>query len=542
MTAPQQRLRCAVYTRKSTEEGLDQQFNSLDAQREACEAYILSQTGEGWDCLPARYDDGGWSGGNMDRPALKRLLHDIAQRRVDVVVVYKVDRLTRSLMDFARIVESFDANNVSFVSVTQAFNTTSSMGRLTLNVLLSFAQFEREVTGERIRDKIAASKARGMWMGGNIPLGYDLGDRKLVVNAVEADQVELTFRQYLSLGSIPKVAKYLDQSGLTSKRWTARSGRTHGGTRLSCGAIAHILSNRVYVGEIVHKGKIHRGDHDAIVDHTVFEAVQAKLAENRHARVRRKTRAATCPLAGKLFDEDGQPMGPSFSYGRGRRTYCYYVSGSLLPNGRIGHTDNMKGRRISASRLERLLADRLAPIVQSGAQPSSIFDRISRISCSERTIRIAISINTIKDAGQCTDMLLGRAQLHLDPSARIEDGNLLLAIDAAGIRQGKAIRPSGDVLDRTEHSSILSELLRTSHRQLAKIYASPLSPASHPQMCTPINDWGRDRMAICLLAPDIQKALLLGAAPPGLEAEQLLRRDLPLDWEEQRRTLGFVNG
>ena len=229
MTDAKTKFRCAIYTRKSTDEGLEQNFNSLDAQRAACEAYILSQAGEGWECLPEHYDDGGWSGGNMDRPALRALLAAISQGQVDIVVVYKVDRLTRSLTDFSRIIEVFDQNKASFVSVTQAFNTTNSMGRLTLNVLLSFAQFEREVTGERIRDKIAASKARGIWMGGGIPVGYDLGDRRLIVNADEAKLVRQMFERYLELGSLMALARDLDRKGVRTKRWTARNGKERGG-------------------------------------------------------------------------------------------------------------------------------------------------------------------------------------------------------------------------------------------------------------------------------------------------------------------------
>ncbi len=228
------RLRCAIYTRKSSEEGLEQNFNSLDAQREACEAFVLSQAGEGWECLSELYDDGGWSGGNMERPALRRLLDDIARGRIDIVVVYKVDRLTRSLMDFARIVEVFDREKVSFVSVTQAFNTTSSMGRLTLNVLLSFAQFEREVTGERIRDKIAASKARGIWMGGSVPLGYDLGERQLVINPAEAETIRHIYRRYLELKSLPALVKDLTATSIFTKCWTSRTGITHGGIPFNC--------------------------------------------------------------------------------------------------------------------------------------------------------------------------------------------------------------------------------------------------------------------------------------------------------------------
>jgi site-specific DNA recombinase len=250
MTEAKTRFRCAIYTRKSTDEGLEQNFNSLDAQRAACEAYIQSQAGEGWECLPQVYDDGGWSGGNMERPALKRLLAEISKGQVDIVVVYKVDRLTRSLTDFARIVETFDNNKASFVSVTQAFNTTNSMGRLTLNVLLSFAQFEREVTGERIRDKIAASMARGIWMGGSIPKGYDLGDRRLDVNPIEAEQIRYIFKRYLELNSLVSLAKDLDQNNIRSKRWTARSGKERGGYLYGPSGLSYLLRNRIYLGEI----------------------------------------------------------------------------------------------------------------------------------------------------------------------------------------------------------------------------------------------------------------------------------------------------
>ncbi len=297
-------LRCAIYTRKSTDEGLEQEFNSLDAQRASCEAFILSQAGEGWSLLPHHFDDGGWSGGNMERPALKSLLKAISEGRIDVVVVYKVDRLTRSLMDFARIVEQFDAHGVSFVSVTQAFNTTSSMGRLTLNVLLSFAQFEREVTGERIRDKIAASKARGIWMGGNLPLGYDVKDRKLFIVEEEAELVRHIYKRYQELGSVLPLVKELDASGHRTKRWTSSKGNVLGGCRFSCGAIYHILGNRIYLGEIVHKGKAHKGEHPAIIDPELFNAVQTKLSANRVKRVKRKEKATASPLTGKLFDAD----------------------------------------------------------------------------------------------------------------------------------------------------------------------------------------------------------------------------------------------
>jgi site-specific DNA recombinase len=254
MKARSRKLRCAVYTRKSTEEGLDQEFNSLDAQREACEAYIASQKCEGWLLVPDRYDDGGLSGGTLDRPALKRLLADIEDGRVDVVVVYKIDRLSRSLMDFAKLVEVFERHGVTFVSVTQSFNTTTSMGRLTLNILLSFAQFEREVSAERIRDKFAASRARGMWMGGTPPLGYDVKERKLVVNDKEADLVRLIFSRFLRIGSATKLAQELRRAGHTTKTWTTQNGHHRPGKPLDKGALYKILGNRVYLGEAVHKG------------------------------------------------------------------------------------------------------------------------------------------------------------------------------------------------------------------------------------------------------------------------------------------------
>ena len=326
--------RCALYTRKSSEEGLDQEFNSLDAQREACEAFVKSQKSEGWRSLAARYDDGGVSGGSMERPALQRLLADIAADKIEVVVVYKIDRLTRSLADFARMVELFDRHQVSFVSVTQAFNTTSSMGRLTLNVLLSFAQFEREVTGERIRDKIAASKAKGMWMGGTVPLGYDVptdASRALVLNEAEATAVRTIFKAYLELGSVPVLQRWLDARGIRSKRRTTRGGRVVGGLPFSRGALFHLLRNRTYLGLIVHQHQAHPGRHAAIVATAVFDTVQAKLDANARRHNARSGRVARAPLTGRIFDIDGQPMSPSFTHGQRGQVYRYYVSARLEP-------------------------------------------------------------------------------------------------------------------------------------------------------------------------------------------------------------------
>jgi site-specific DNA recombinase len=278
--------RCAIYTRKSSEEGLDQSFNSLHAQREACEAYILSQRHEGWNALSDEYDDGGFSGGNMERPGLKKLLEDIAAGKIDTVVVYKVDRLTRSLADFAKIVETFDGKGVSFVSVTQQFNTTTSMGRLTLNVLLSFAQFEREVTGERIRDKVAASKKKGMWMGGIVPLGYDHRDRELHVNDAEAEQVRHIFEKYIKLGSVFDLYDYLKDNDYRSKRRTTTTGRNFGGSVLSRGTLYHLLSNPAYIGKTRHGDKLYEGRHQAIIDEKTWQAAAELLAAN---RVKRRT-------------------------------------------------------------------------------------------------------------------------------------------------------------------------------------------------------------------------------------------------------------
>ena len=318
-------VRCAVYTRKSSEEGLDQSFNSLHAQREACEAYVLSQKHEGWEVVPTEYDDGGFSGGNMDRPGLKKLLADIAARRVDTVVVYKVDRLTRSLADFAKIVEQFDGQGVSFVSVTQQFNTTSSMGRLTLNVLLSFAQFEREVTGERIRDKIAASKRKGMWMGGSVPLGYDLHNRTLTINQAEAEQVRTIYQTYLELGCVSRLRDRLEELGIRSKSRISGAGRASGNAVFSRGSLYEMLQNPLYLGEIRHKKERHPGQHEAILKKELWERVQKQLASNRPLGAVHGGTSETSWLAGLLFDAEGNRFTPSHTTKRGRH-YRYYVS------------------------------------------------------------------------------------------------------------------------------------------------------------------------------------------------------------------------
>lgn len=359
--------RCAVYTRKSSDEGLEQSFNSLDAQREACIAYIESQRGEGWKLLSAHYDDGGFSGGNMERPALQNLLADIDAGLVDVVVVYKVDRLTRSLADFAKIVERFDQRGVSFVSVTQQFNTTTSMGRLTLNVLLSFAQFEREVTGERIRDKIAASKRKGMWMGGFLPLGYDAKDRALVINREEAQRVRTIYEQYLRLKSVRKLKSWLDDNGHRSKHRVSATGCSFGGAKFSRGALYTLLQNRIYLGEIVHKGQCYPGAHRAILDQTVWDQAQKLLAHNRVERVGRLRAKEPSLLAGLLFDTDGHRLTPIHSTKSGKR-YRYYEARPIEANGIV----KIKASRVPAHDLEQIVIGALLRFLQSDADVAKV--------------------------------------------------------------------------------------------------------------------------------------------------------------------------
>ena len=344
--------RCATYTRKSSEEGLEQDFNSLHAQREACEAFIKSQHGEGWRLVKAAYDDGGFSGGTMERPALQRLLADIRERVIDVIVVYKVDRLTRSLADFAKMVELFDAHAVSFVAVTQQFNTTSSMGRLTLNVLLSFAQFEREVTGERIRDKIAASKRKGMWMGGTVALGYDVTDHRLVINPAEAETVKGIFQRYLELRSVRLLKDDLDRRGIISKIRLSRNGNRSGGKAFSRGALYELLSNPVYIGEIRHRQERHPGQHKPIVERELWEQAQRQLRDQAARFRRRATKAGPSPLAGKLFDEDGECLYAAGA-AKGERRYRYYVSRRLV----TGSADKVRnGWRLPGPEIERTVA------------------------------------------------------------------------------------------------------------------------------------------------------------------------------------------
>src|SRR5438552_3730760 len=361
------RKRCAIYTRKSSEEGLEQEFNSLQAQCEACEAYIRSQRHEGWVLARTRYDDGGFSGGNIERPALQRLLADIQGGRIDIIVVYKVDRLTRSLADFARLVEIFDAQGVSFVSVTQQFNTTSSMGRLTLNVLLSFAQFEREVTGERIRDKIAASKKKGMWMGGWVPIGYDRKDRTLTINETEALTVRTIFDLFLKLKNVQRVQTELVRLNLTTKPYATPRGRAVGGLSFARGHIYKILSNRLYIGEIEHKGVRYPGQHPPLVDGATWDAVQAQLATNHHENRARTNAKSKSLLAGLIYDVAGNRLVSSHATKNGKR-YRYYVTSQGA--GRLVATPDLTRLWLPAAMIDELVRARLQTLLRDRTQIS----------------------------------------------------------------------------------------------------------------------------------------------------------------------------
>jgi site-specific DNA recombinase len=559
-------IRCAVYTRKSHEEGLEQDFNSLDAQRESCEAYIASQKHEGWACLPDLYDDGGISGATMERPALKRLLADVAARRVDTVVVYKVDRLTRSLGDFAKIVEVFDQAGVSFVSVTQQFNTTTSMGRLTLNMLLSFAQFEREVTGERIRDKIAASKKKGLWMGGLPPLGYDVDDRKLVVNAGEAETVRHIYRRYLDLGSVRNLQADLKHDGIVSKRRVDRYGRPTGGKPLARGALYHLLQNRIYRGEIVHKDKSYPGAHDAIVDEPLWQAVQEKLAANRQDRVIGSSAAEPSLLAGLLEDDTGTPMTPTHANKKGTR-YRYYVTRDT-------------GRwRVPAADLEGLVAKRLCRFLGSNAElfaaietiVSDATDRagllargaaLSRewaelappdkkailqglvdcITLKPDRLEIAISPHRIVELLEDSDLRAPGRSTGQPPSGNTSSTlalSLAVRLKRAGI-ETRMIIDGGDqnARRRTDHS--LHRLLAQGHRYREMVLRRGQSISELAAEAGVGRSYFSRILRLGFLSPDAVKTILADGHPLELTARKLGGDSyLPIEWERQKDFLGI---
>jgi site-specific DNA recombinase len=572
-TRTSRRLRCAIYTRKSSDEGLDQAFNSLDAQREACAAFVVSQKHEGWTVLPTLYDDGGYSGGTLDRPALQQLLAHIADGKVDVVVVYKIDRLTRSLFDFAKIVEAFDEHSVSFVSITQQFNTTTSMGRLTLNVLLSFAQFEREVAGERIRDKIAASKKKGMWMGGLPPLGYDVRDRKLIVNKDEARTVLHIFRRYLDLRSVRALKEELDAAGICSKHRTLKDGTVYGGRKLSRGALYLMLQNRIYRGEITHKGNAYPGEHKSIVDKVLWDQVQAVLAENRVDRAIGTEAKHPSLLAGLVFDESGERLTPTHAVKKGTR-YRYYISKFLI----TGATkDSSQGRRIPAGDLEGLVIGRLrafladegailtaiSEAVETGAEQQRLIEHGRQVSDEFPTLssdairsivmalvrRIDIKTEHIEIEVSCRglhDLLAAESIVSLAQSTATRgqpDDVLRLKVEARLQRVGREMKL---VVDNAENQAeadpgLLRIIARAHDFQERLMQNSDLTvPAISVQEQLTIGYLSR-LLRLPSLAPDIVTAIINGQHPPQLSAKRLMRLalKLPTDWAEQRKLLGF---
>lgn len=551
------KLRCAIYTRKSTEEGLDMAFNSLYAQREACEAYVTSQKAEGWVLVPTAYDDGGFSGGTMDRPALARLLADVRAGKVDVIVVYKVDRLTRALSDFARIVDVLDEAGASFVSVTQAFNTTTSMGRLTLNVLLSFAQFEREVIAERVRDKVAQSKARGIWMGGNVPLGYDVEDRKLLANPTEAATVVHIFQSYLDQPSVRALKETLDMQGVRTKIQRGKTG-PRGGVSFSRGALYWLLSNPIYIGKLRHKDKLHEGQHDGIIPLDLWDAVQAKLKASAAERGNATTGSGTALLTGMIHDAAGRPMSPSFTVKAGRR-YHYYVS-SISNDIDRGLTGSSAApvARVPARRLEAAVREALRALLLDEAQLAGLFGDGDTATTRRRLATAAeFARHFAPHAIDGAHSLLTRLHFSLiilrdRVEASVAHSALLAALDlatgkVAGDEGRIALMVSSNITHRKRGARLviarnapaekmpdpnLVALIGKAHRARAALFSS----------AAPRGNRHIERLArLAYLAPDITSAILNGTQPATLTSRSLLKLPgLPLEWTEQRKMLKFV--
>jgi site-specific DNA recombinase len=548
------RLRCAIYTRKSTDEGLDQAFNSLDAQREACAAYALSQKSEGWSLLPGLYDDGGFSGGDMNRPALARLLADVHDRKVDIVIVYKVDRLTRSLTDFARIVDVFDKAGVSFVSVTQQFNTTTSMGRLTLNVLLSFAQFEREVIGERIRDKIAQSKAKGMWMGGPVPLGYDAVDRTLVPNPAEAKTVEHIFRRYLAHSSTAELLKELKAAGIVSKPRTVRGDINRGGRPFVRGPLHHLLGNPIYIGKVRHRGQLYDGQHVPIIDQALWDAVQAKRSAALGGRQGRKDSQHRSLLTGMIRDHVGRPLTPSHAV-RNRKRYRYYVSGTAsVVDDAEGSTPAL---RLNARELEQGLAEAAAHLLADQRSIMAL-PSVDAVALRQRFHK-AENLSSMLQSGTAAErrhqlVTLGLAMVvypdRIEASisqerliaaldgkkAEHDDGErIALPVPTKPVRRGRTLKLviGSKKVTAPRLDPELIALLRKAETARQRLFA--------PQQSAATSDREDERVArLAFLAPDIVAAILDGGQPPELTSRRLMRlAAIPLDWKAQRKALGF---
>jgi DNA invertase Pin-like site-specific DNA recombinase len=532
MNGPVSKLaRCAIYTRKSTEHNLELAFNSLDAQREACEAYIKSQAHEGWRLIPGRYDDGAFSGASLDRPALQQLLVDVRAGKIDIVLVYKVDRLTRSLADFAKLIELFDAHNVSFVSVTQAFNTSSSMGRLTLNVLLSFAQFERELIGERVRDKIAASKRKGIWVGGPVPLGYAAVDKKILVVEAEAEAVRNA--RYLELGSIRALAEDLDRRGIRSKPRGLSTGRTVGGGRFGVGALAYLLKNRFYIGEVVYRGEVHRSEHESILDSALFEAVQAKLAAQAVAR-RWRLRGSPALLTGRLFDHRGNRMSPTHSNKGGAR-YRYYVSQAVLqgkppPPGLVS--------RVPAAEIEVLVVTALRNQLNASGAAEPLPDN-DREFLERHLERVTLSPNHLElRLRQCVETAQAHDGTNNSAGCPIASVTTIavpwtspVAITLKGIIHVpahntpiKATRREALLIAIAKARQWIDDLAHGRAASFAVIARREGKAERHIRQLAPL----------AFVSPRIVSALLEGAASADLTLTKLARA-LPYSWAEQER-------
>lgn len=562
-TKPTKRiLRCAVYTRKSSEEGLEQDFNSLEAQREACESYIKSQAHEGWTLIPDHFDDGGFSGGNMDRPALTRLMDMIHAGAVDTVVIYKIDRLTRSLMDFAKLAETFDKHSVSFVSVTQSFNTTDSMGRLMLNVLLSFAQFERELTGERIRDKFVASKKRGMWMGGPQPLGYDVKNRQLIVNPAEAETVRTIFDLYLELGNVRLVEEELRRLGLRTKSYVSAAGRQMGDLSFTRGHLYKILSNPLYIGYISHKGERHKGLHDAIVDRVIWDRVQAMLTDNTQGKRQRANAKEPSLLAGLLIDEFGNKLTATHAVKGGKR-YRYYASKKSTARG--AHNKSVGDFRIPAKEIEDLVVREVTTFLQDA---SRLIDRLGLGAEPPQTVApameaanaLAQEIKSSTPAVQRTlmsDILvliemhdarlvirLGRGSLlrRLVRSERHDEGTVDLDVTASVTRHGRSKRlvvdHDGSPRARGENDALVRAVVcgRAWFEELASGRASSFGEIAQR---VGVTDRYVSRIVdLAFLAPGVVEAVLTGGHRADVTVKAItIDRSLPIEWGDQRRLI-----
>ena len=520
-------VRCAIYTRVSTDQGLEQDFNSLDAQYEASQAYIKSQAHAGWTLIRSKYDDGGFSGGNTDRPALQRLLDDVRAGKVDVIVVYKVDRLTRSLADFAKLVELFDQNQVSFVSVTQQFNTTTSMGRLTLNVLLSFAQFEREVTSERIRDKIAASKRKGLWVGGMAPLGYDTKDRKITVNEAEAERVRTIFRSYLRLGSLNLLMADLRERGIVTKVRTLKTGRMVGGIPFTRGPLAHLLRNRFYIGEVVFKGDTLPGEQPAIVDRDLFEAVQRRLNQQINDQQPTIRGGSEALLMGRMFDDRGNRMTPSHVRKRGIK-YRYYICSALL-QGQPGQAGTIS--RVPAGEIEQVVLKSAREHLKlpSEKKPDAelVRDHVAKVEV--RADRLMLELVPVKGTGRTHQQERIRIEVPWRKTSSVRRREILLP---------KSLTPEATRPIRSESRAHLVAAIARGRRWLDELMtdakASTESIANR-EGCTVRQV--HMTISLAFLAPSLVQAAIEGRLPHGMGVTRL--RDLPAEWSRQLQVLGL---